>query len=165
MEAFILSTIAFYFCSSLGNEVTIYYSDNTDHEIERSFVSLQPQGRQPTMVVPFEPLSIGERDEIGRPVVTISGPASLEAKKFCEAGNFACSRHLPGFSAEIANALAEFFHREPWVTRNTDSDQVINCFNQKYRNSRNFLDAQRVQILKIRRRYSNYLSKTPLLCA
>jgi 5-methyltetrahydrofolate--homocysteine methyltransferase len=78
-------------------------------------------------------------DVLGIQLVTVGQEATEHCRKLFEAGNYTDYLYLHGFSVEMAEALAEYWHkrvREEWGIAGQDASEIKKLFAQGYRGSR-----------------------------
>ena len=130
---------AYFACQSEGNDLVLYDSPEHHNEVQRFTFPRQREGRKLSIADFFLPRESGKFDVVGLSVVTIGERASVETKKLFDAGEFTKYLYLHGLSVEMAEALAELFHknmREELGIAGDDAPRIGDLFHQKYRGSR-----------------------------
>lgn len=87
----------------------------------------------------FRPKETGEVDFVGFFIVTVGSAASKKAKELFDAGEYRDYLYLHGLSVEMAEALAEYWHkrmRQEWGFGHEDAADLAGLFKQGYRGSR-----------------------------
>ncbi|MFA7237283.1 MAG: methionine synthase [Phycisphaeraceae bacterium] len=130
----------YYPVASEGNDVVVYDPQDEEREIER-FTFPRQQGRQRLCISDFfqSETSGGGRDVLGLMCVTMGDEASRRAKQLFENHQYKDYLFLHGLGVEMAEALAEFWHkrmREELGLAGDDASEIRQLFTQHYRGSR-----------------------------
>jgi len=130
-------------CASSGDDLIVYNpeaaSGGPRQEIER-FTFPRQEGRQSICISDFfRSEESGQLDVLGLHCVTVGSRASEAAQKLFAGNNYTEYLYLHGFSVEVAEGLAEFWHkriRQELGIGGDDSPNIRQLFQQKYRGSR-----------------------------
>jgi 5-methyltetrahydrofolate--homocysteine methyltransferase len=126
-----------------GNDLIVWTDD--DRTEERMRFTFPRQRREPWQSIAdfFRPISgpgaSGEADYAAFHVVTMSDVASAHAAELFAANQYQDYLHFHGLSVEMAEALAEYWHRrirEEWGFADEDGPTLTGLFKQQYRGSR-----------------------------
>jgi 5-methyltetrahydrofolate--homocysteine methyltransferase len=122
-----------------GNDL-IVWADDTRRE-ERMRFSFPRQRKEPWYSIAdfFRPASSGEADYAAFHVVTMSDVASRHSAELFAANRYQDYLYFHGLSVEMAEALAEYWHRrirEEWGFADEDGPSLGGLFKQQYRGSR-----------------------------
>ncbi|MSR45460.1 MAG: methionine synthase [Planctomycetes bacterium] len=98
-------------CQSIG-ETVIVYDETATREIARMYFPRQLRGARRCIADFFRPVDSGEMDVIGVQLVTVGQRASEIARSWFRANRYRDYLYLHGLSVEIAEALAEYVHRQ-----------------------------------------------------
>ena len=98
-------------CQSIG-ETVIVYDETATRELARMFFPRQQRGARRCIADFFRPSSSGEMDVIGIQLVTVGQRASDIARTWFRANRYRDYLYLHGLSVEVAEALAEYVHRQ-----------------------------------------------------
>ena len=124
---------------SEGDDLIVYDPTDAGREAVRFTFPRQPRGRFLNIADFFRPVSSGERDTVAFHVVTMGSKISERAAELFEANEYREYLYLHGLGVEMAEALAEFWHkriREELGVAGDDSADVAGLFDQGYRGSR-----------------------------
>jgi len=124
---------------SEGNDLIVYDPQAPGREWVRFTFPRQPRGRFLCISDFFRPVSSGEMDVVAFHVVTMGSRVSERAAELFEANEYREYLYLHGLGVEMAEALAEFWHRrvrEELGIAGDDSPDVEGLFDQGYRGSR-----------------------------
>jgi 5-methyltetrahydrofolate--homocysteine methyltransferase len=126
-----------------GNDLIVWTDDNRTEE--RTRFTFPRQRKEPWQSIAdfFRPVSgpgaSGEADYAAFHVVTMSDVASAHAAELFAADQYQDYLHFHGLSVEMAEALAEYWHRrirEEWGFADEDGPTLGGLFKQQYRGSR-----------------------------
>jgi len=125
--------------SADGNDLVIWADESRDRELTR--FAFPRQRKAPFLCIAdfFRPIESPEVDYAGFHIVTM-GPAVSEAtaKLFAD-DRYQDYLHLHGIGVEMAEALAEYWHRrvrEEWGFASEDGPSLAGLFRQQYRGGR-----------------------------
>ena len=121
-----------------GNDVVIFAEDGTT---ERARFKLPRQARDGGLCIAdfFRDVSDGTRDVIGLQIVTVGQRASDIAREWFAADRYQDYLYLHGLGVELAEALAEYVHRNIRAELGFAGDEprdIEDLFAQKYHGSR-----------------------------
>ncbi len=122
-----------------GNDVVIWTDDGRTTEWGR--FSFPRQHEDPFLCIAdfFRPLDSGEADYAAFHIVTMGGAVSEAAGRLFAEDEYAKYLLLHGLGVEMAEALAEYWHRrirEEWGFADEDGPTLKGLFRQQYRGSR-----------------------------
>ena len=122
-----------------GNDVVIWEDESRDREVTR--FAFPRQRKAPFLCIAdfVRPIEASEVDYVAFHIVTM-GPAVSEAtaKLFAD-DRYQDYLHLHGLGVEMAEALAEYWHRrirEEWGFADEDGPSLAGLFRQQYRGGR-----------------------------
>jgi len=98
-------------CQSVG-ETVIVYDETATREVARMYFPRQRGGARRCIADFFRPVDSGEMDVIGIQLVTVGQSASDIARTWFRANHYRDYLYLHGLSVEVAEALAEYIHRQ-----------------------------------------------------
>ena len=127
----------YFHCQSDGDDLIVYHEDGS--EWVRFTFPRQPRGRYLCIADFFRPVSSGELDTVAFHVVTMGRRASEVAQELFARNEYTDYLYLHGLSVEMAEALAELWHkriREELGVGEDDAPTVDGLFDQGYRGSR-----------------------------
>lgn len=87
----------------------------------------------------FQSVESGKMDVLGMQIVTVGQEASKYSQELFKANNYSDYLYFHGFSVEMAEALAEYWHkqvREKWGIAGQDAKEIKKIFAQGYQGSR-----------------------------
>ncbi|HEX4819834.1 MAG TPA: methionine synthase [Acidimicrobiales bacterium] len=129
----------FFPASGDGNDLVIWADESRDNEVTR--FTFPRQSKSPFLCIAdfVRPIEANEVDYVGFHIVTM-GPAVSEAtaKLFAD-DRYQEYLHLHGLGVEMAEALAEYWHRrvrEEWGFAGEDGPSLAGLFRQQYRGGR-----------------------------
>ena len=129
----------FFLASGDGNDLVIWADESRDNEVTR--FTFPRQSKSPFLCIAdfVRPIEANEVDYVGFHIVTM-GPAVSEAtaKLFAD-DRYQEYLHLHGLGVEMAEALAEYWHRrvrEEWGFAGEDGPSLAGLFRQQYRGGR-----------------------------
>ena len=125
-------------CQSVGETVVIY-DETATRELARLWFPRQPRGPRRGIADFFRPISSGEKDVIGLQLVTVGREASDVARAWFRANRYRDYLYLHGLSVEMAEALAEYVHRQirsDLAIAGDDAREMSKLLHQGYRGSR-----------------------------
>ncbi len=129
----------FWPAQSDGDTLIIFDPDDRDRELER--FDFPRMGRPPYWCLSdfFKPVSSGIYDVAGFMMVTVGRRVSDVARQWLEADRYQDYLHLHGLSVELAEALAEYVHKQirvEWGIAGSDARDKQQIFKQRYQGSR-----------------------------
>ncbi|MBL8843474.1 MAG: methionine synthase [Planctomycetes bacterium] len=98
-------------CQSVG-ETVIVYDETATREVARMYFPRQVRGARRCIADFFRSQESGEMDVIGIQLVTVGQRASDIARTWFRANRYRDYLYLHGLSVEMAEALAEYIHRQ-----------------------------------------------------
>jgi 5-methyltetrahydrofolate--homocysteine methyltransferase len=122
-----------------GDQLVVWTDDTRTTEWGR--FSYPRQREAPFLCIAdfFRPIASGEADYAAFHIVTMGGVVSERAKELFEANHYTDYLKLHGIGVEMAEALAELWHRrirEEWGFAGEDGPTVAGLFRQQYRGGR-----------------------------
>jgi len=122
-----------------GNDLVIWADDQRRSEVAR-FV-FPRQAKEPWLCIAdfFRSVDSGEADYAALQLVTMGAAVSAEAARLFAENRYTDYLHLHGLGVEMAEALAEYWHRrirEEWGFAGEDGPNLIGLFRQQYRGGR-----------------------------
>jgi 5-methyltetrahydrofolate--homocysteine methyltransferase len=129
----------FFPAQSEGDDLIVYDADGSGREAVRFTFPRQPKRRRLCISDFFRPVTSGEMDVVAFHVVTMGSRVSERAAELFEANEYREYLYLHGLGVEMAEALAEFWHkrvREELGIAGEDSATIEELFDQGYRGSR-----------------------------
>ncbi len=133
----------FFPCQSEGNSLLVYrpepWKANGTKEVWERFTF--PRGGQKKQCLAdfFAPVDSGKMDVVALQIVTMGQEASKYALDLFNANNYSDYLYFHGFGVEMAEALAEYWHkrvREEWGIAGQDAADIKRLFAQGYQGSR-----------------------------
>jgi len=129
----------FWPAQSEGDTLIVFDPDNRDRELER--FDFPRMGKPPYWCLSdfFKPVSSGVFDVAAFMIVTVGRRASETARHWLEADRYQDYLHLHGLSVELAEALAEYLHKQiriEWGIAGSDARDKQQIFKQRYQGSR-----------------------------
>ena len=129
-----------YFAANADGDDLVIWSDETRTK-ELTRFSFPRQHKEPWLCVSdfFRPLSSGELDYAAFHLVTMGSAISEETSSLFSENRYQEYLHLHGLGVEMAEALAEYWHRrirEEWGFADEDGPNLIGLFRQQYRGGR-----------------------------
>jgi 5-methyltetrahydrofolate--homocysteine methyltransferase len=121
-----------------GNDLVVFDPDSGDERVRFSFPR-QRRERRLCLADYFRPLGSGQRDVVGFTVVTMGAAASEATRALFEADRYREYLELHGLTVEMAEALAEFWHRRVRAELGIDGGDaadVEGILEQRYRGER-----------------------------
>jgi 5-methyltetrahydrofolate--homocysteine methyltransferase len=125
-------------CQSVGETVVIY-DETATRELARLWFPRQARGPRRCIADFFRPVESGEKDVIGLQLVTVGRQASDVARTWFRANRYRDYLYLHGLSVEMAEALAEYVHRQirsDLGIAGEDARDLGKLLHQGYRGSR-----------------------------
>jgi 5-methyltetrahydrofolate--homocysteine methyltransferase len=122
-----------------GDDLVIWTGDDRVTEQMRFHFPRQQKDRFLCIADFFRPVESGEADYAAFHVVTMGTVASEHSAALFEANRYQDYLFFHGLSVEMAEALAEFWHRrirEEWGFAEEDGPTLAGLFKQKYRGGR-----------------------------
>ncbi len=126
-------------CASSGDDLLIFDPNDEEREIERFTFPRQTGQKRLCISDFFKSVDEGERDVIGFTCVTVGHHATVRARALFEANQYQEYLYLHGFGVEVAEALAEYWHkrmRQELDIASDDAPAIRQLFTQHYRGSR-----------------------------
>jgi 5-methyltetrahydrofolate--homocysteine methyltransferase len=122
-----------------GNDLVLWRDDTRTDELVR-FV-FPRQAKEPWLCIAdfFRPVESGEPDYAAFHLVTMGPEVSRETAKLFADNRYTDYLHLHGLGVEMAEALAEYWHRrirEEWGFADEDGPTLTGLFRQQYRGGR-----------------------------
>ncbi|MGH8991743.1 MAG: methionine synthase, partial [Acidimicrobiia bacterium] len=122
-----------------GQDLVVWTDDDRRTELMR--FNFPRQRKEPWYCIAdfFRPVASGEADYAGFSVVTMGEIASEHSAKLFAGDRYQEYLFFHGLSVEMAEALAEFWHRrmrEEWGFADEDGPSLAGLFRQQYRGSR-----------------------------
>jgi 5-methyltetrahydrofolate--homocysteine methyltransferase len=125
-------------CQSVG-ETVVVYDETATHELARMWFPRQSRGPRRCIADFFRSVDSGEKDVIGIQLVTVGQSASDVARTWFRANRYRDYLYLHGLSVEMAEALAEYVHRQVRSDLGIladDARETSKLLHQGYRGSR-----------------------------
>jgi 5-methyltetrahydrofolate--homocysteine methyltransferase len=125
--------------NSEGESLVVWKDDTRTQEWLRFHFPRQRKAPWLSIADFFRPVESGETDYAGFHVVTMGAIASAREKELFAADKYQDYLLLHGISVEMAEALAELWHRrirEEWGFADEDGPTIAGLFRQQYRGSR-----------------------------
>jgi 5-methyltetrahydrofolate--homocysteine methyltransferase len=122
-----------------GDDLVVWNDDERTAERLRFRFPRQSKGRHLCISDFFRPVESGDKDYAAFHVVTIGDAASERERELFAADKYQDYLLLHGLSVEMAEALAELWHRrirEEWGYADEDGPTLAGLFRQQYRGSR-----------------------------
>ncbi|HLI73555.1 MAG TPA: methionine synthase [Acidimicrobiales bacterium] len=122
-----------------GNDLVLWTDDTRRAELAR--FGFPRQKKDPYLCVAdfFRPASSGELDYAAFTLVTMGPEVSRETARLFAENRYTEYLHLHGLGVEMAEALAEYWHRrvrEEWGFASDDGPTLTGLFRQQYRGGR-----------------------------
>ncbi len=129
----------FWPAQSDGDTLIVYDPDDRDQQIAR--FEFPRQGKPPYWCLSdfFKPVADGVYDVAGFMIVTVGHRVSEVEREWFEADDYLDYVHLHGLGAELAEALAEYIHKQirvEWGIAGSDAHDKQDIFKQRYQGSR-----------------------------
>ena len=129
----------YYAANSDGDDLVIWSDENRNTELTR--FRFPRQRKEPWLCIAdfFRSTASGEMDYAAFHLVTMGSAVSRETAKLFAANRYIDYLHLHGLGVEMAEALAEYWHRrirEEWGFAAEDGPTLIGLFRQQYRGGR-----------------------------
>jgi 5-methyltetrahydrofolate--homocysteine methyltransferase len=132
----------FFPCQSEKNSLLVYRPDEWEQGRKVLWQQFDfPRGGQKRLCLAdfFTSVESGKMDVLGMQIVTVGREASQYSQKLFETNNYSDYLYFHGFSVEMAEALAEYWHkrlREEWGIAGQDAMEIKKLFAQGYQGSR-----------------------------
>ena len=132
----------FFPCQSEKNSLLVYRPDEWEQGRKVLWQQFDfPRGGQKRLCLAdfFTSVESGKMDVLGMQIVTVGREASQYSQKLFETNNYSDYLYFHGFSVEMAEALAEYWHkrlREEWGIAGQDATEIKRLFAQGYQGSR-----------------------------
>ncbi len=122
-----------------GNDLVVWTDD--DRSTEWGRFPFPRQSTEPFLCIAdfFRPLESGEADYAAFSIVTMGSAVSERAAELFAADRYSEYLHLHGLGVEMAESLAELWHRrirEEWGFADEDGPTLTGLFKQQYRGGR-----------------------------
>ncbi|HZU78961.1 MAG TPA: dihydropteroate synthase, partial [Acidimicrobiales bacterium] len=129
----------FFAANADGDDLVIWEDD--DRRRERMRFAFPRQRKEPWLCIAdfFRPVSSGEADYAAFHLVTMGPEVSRETARLFADNRYTEYLHLHGLGVEMAEALAEYWHRrirEEWGFAAEDGPTLTGLFRQQYRGGR-----------------------------
>jgi len=129
----------YFAANSDGDDLIIWEDDKRESELTR--FAFPRQAKEPWLCIAdfFRGADTGEVDYAAFHVVTMGDEVSRETAKLFAENRYTEYLHLHGLGVEMAEALAEYWHRrirEEWGFAEEDGPTLIGLFRQQYRGGR-----------------------------
>jgi 5-methyltetrahydrofolate--homocysteine methyltransferase len=125
-------------CQSSGNDLIVYENVSNTEWVRFTFPR-QPSGQRLCLADYFASVESGKMDIVAFHLVTVGRRASEYSQQLFKADNYADYLYFHGLSVEVAEALAEFWHkriREELAIAGHDARNLNELFRQGYQGSR-----------------------------
>jgi 5-methyltetrahydrofolate--homocysteine methyltransferase len=125
-------------CNADGNDLVVW-GEREGEELARFTFPRQRRERRLCLADFFRPLASGERDVVGFTVVTMGRRASEATAELFQANRYREYLELHGVTVEMAEALAEYWHRrirEELGIAGDDAAELTELFDLGYRGAR-----------------------------
>lgn len=133
----------FYPCQASGNQLIVYepeaYEKNGDLNPWQTFDFPRGGLKKQCLADYFKSKESGQVDVVAVQMVTVGNKASEFAQELFKKDNYSDYLYFHGFSVEMAEALAEYWHkrvREEWGIAGKDAAEIKKLFAQGYQGSR-----------------------------
>ncbi len=129
----------YFACNSEGNDLLVYEAPDSDTVVATFTFPRQTAGRRLCIADFFRPVESGERDVIAFSTVTMGSRVAERAAELFAADRYTDYLYLHGLGVEMAEALAEYWHRrvrQELGIAGSDADTAEALFRQGYQGSR-----------------------------
>ena len=125
--------------NAVGDDLVVWA--DTERSAELTRFTFPRQVKEPWLCIAdfFRPLESGELDYAAFSLVTMGSAVSQETARLFREDHYRDYLHLHGLGVEMAEALAEYWHRrirEEWGFADEDGPTLIGLFRQQYRGGR-----------------------------
>jgi 5-methyltetrahydrofolate--homocysteine methyltransferase len=122
-----------------GDDLVIWTDD--ERRTERLRMAFPRQAKEPWLCIAdfFRPVDSGEADYVALQLVTMGPEVSRRTAELFAENRYTDYLHLHGLGVEMAEALAEYWHRrmrEEWGFAAEDGPTLLGLFRQQYRGGR-----------------------------
>jgi len=129
----------YYAANAEGDDLVVWADDSRETELTR--FQFPRQKKSPWLCIAdfFRPADAGEPDYAAFHLVTMGPEVSAETARLFAENRYSEYLHLHGLGVEMAEALAEYWHRrirEEWGFAHEDGPTLIGLFRQQYRGGR-----------------------------
>ncbi len=129
----------YFAANSDGDDLVLFTDDDRHGELTR--FTFPRQRKAPWLCIAdfFRSVDSGEADYAALQLVTVGSAVSAEAARLFAENRYNDYLHLHGLGVEMAEALAEYWHRrirEEWGFAGEDGPNLIGLFRQQYRGGR-----------------------------
>lgn len=124
-------------CASEGNDLIVYQEDGRSERLRFTFPR-QRDGRRQCLSDFFQPVGQGV-DTVGFSIVTVGDEVSRLEKELFASGEFQDYLYVHGMGVEVAEALAEYWHRQMRLEMgigDQEPDDMRLLFSAKYHGAR-----------------------------
>lgn len=124
-------------CASEGNDLIVYQEDGRSERLRFTFPR-QRDGRRQCLSDFFHPVGQGV-DTVGFSIVTVGDEVSRLEKELFASGEFQDYLYVHGMGVEVAEALAEYWHRQMRLEMgigDQEPDDMRLLFSAKYHGAR-----------------------------
>jgi 5-methyltetrahydrofolate--homocysteine methyltransferase len=132
----------FFPCQAEKNSLLVYRPDAWEQGQTVLWQQFDfPRGGQKRLCLSdfFASVESGRMDVLGMQIVTVGREASEYSQSLFQSNNYSDYLYFHGFSVEMAEALAEYWHkqlREEWGIAGQDATEIKKLFAQGYQGSR-----------------------------
>ena len=129
----------YFACNSDGNDILVYEAPDSDTVIAKWTFPRQTRDRRLCLADYFRPVDSRERDVIGFSAVTMGSKVSQRAAELYAENRYTDYLYLHGLGVEMAEALAELWHKRVRAELGIDGDDADTpeqLFRSKYRGAR-----------------------------
>jgi 5-methyltetrahydrofolate--homocysteine methyltransferase len=129
----------YYAANSEGDDLVVWADEDRRSELTR--FNFPRQRKEPWLCIAdfFRSTSSGDRDYAAFHLVTMGSAVSQETARLFAENRYTEYLHLHGLGVEMAEALAEYWHRrirEEWGFADEDGPTLLGLFRQQYRGGR-----------------------------
>ncbi len=129
----------YFYANSDDNNLIIWADENKKDMLETFTFPRQKEKDRLCIADFFRPIDSNELDSVAFSVVSIGDKISEKTACLFKENSYSDYLHLHGLGVEMAEALAEYFHkriREEWGFGDEDAESLGALFRQKYRGGR-----------------------------
>ncbi|MFO0972303.1 MAG: vitamin B12 dependent-methionine synthase activation domain-containing protein [Phycisphaerae bacterium] len=126
-------------CNAAGDDLVIFDPRDPAREVQRFTFPRQRQAPFWCLSDFFRPIDAGVRDVVAFTIVTVGARASDVAREWFNANRYRDYLHLHGLSVELAEAAAEYLHKQVRMElgiAGNDARDIRKLFQQGYQGSR-----------------------------
>ena len=126
-------------CNGDGDDLVVWEDETRDREVDP--LPVPPASKEPYLCIAdfFRPIESAEVDYVAFHIVTMGAAVSERTAELFAADKYQDYLLLHGLGVEMAEALAEFWHRrirEEWGFADEDGPTLAGLFRQQYRGGR-----------------------------